>query len=64
MAQRSQKELMYLEDVLSMEAEEIAKFTKAANTATDPQIKSMLDSISNMHQTHFNTMKQYVESNS
>lgn len=60
MAQITSKELMYLDDFLNMESQEITKYTQAANSATDPQVKSLLTSISNLHQTHFNTLSQHL----
>ena len=58
--QLSQKELMYLEDALSMEADEVNKFRLAASQAQDAQAKSVLQNIADMHQGHFNTLKQYL----
>ncbi len=63
MTQISQKELMYLEEALSMEAKEVEKFSSAANQAQDPQVKMLLNNISNLHQNHFNTFKQYLDNN-
>ena len=45
MAQITSKELMYLDDLLNMESQEITKYTQAASSATDPQVKSLLTSI-------------------
>ena len=62
MVQITSKELMYLDDLISMEAEEIKKFSNAAKQASDPQVKSLLNSISELHQTHFNTLNQHLNS--
>lgn len=64
MAQISQKELMYLEDFLSIEAQEVTKFQQASNNATDPQAKNLLKNIANMHQNHFDTLKSHLDSQS
>ncbi|MGI6678402.1 MAG: hypothetical protein ACOX2Q_04850 [Dehalobacterium sp.] len=58
--QLSQKDLMYLTDLMSIEKEQVQKFQDAANQVTDPQSKNMYQDIANMHQRHFDTLNQHV----
>ena len=59
-SQISAKELMYLEDIMDMEAQEVQKLKKAAQTATDPEAQSLLNSIAQLHQGHFQTLSNYL----
>jgi len=57
----SAKELMYLEDMMNMEAAEIVKCRQAAQSAIDPQAKSLLNSAAQQHQSHFNLFHQHLQ---
>lgn len=57
----TQKELMYLNDVLGSEEKEIKKFNHACSQVQDPQAKSVLKSIATMHQSHFDTLKRHID---
>ena len=59
--QMTAKELMYLEDVLDMEASEIQKYRQAAQNAIDPQTKSLLNSVAQQHQNHFNMFQRHLQ---
>ncbi|MCR6544123.1 DUF2383 domain-containing protein [Dehalobacterium formicoaceticum] len=58
--QLSQKDLMYLTDLMSIEKDQVQMFQDAANQVTDPQCKQMYQDISTMHQRHFDTLNQHV----
>ena len=58
--QLSQKDLIYLTDLMSIEKDQVQKFQEAANQVTDPQCKSMYQDIASMHQRHFDTLNQHV----
>ena len=55
------KELMYIEDLLDAEAQEVKKFQEAANQCTDPQAQALLNNIASQHQQHFNTLNQHLQ---
>jgi len=61
MNQLTQKELIYLHDALNSEANEVTKFTQAANTVSDTQAKTLLKNIAGAHQSHFDTLKRYID---
>lgn len=60
-SQMTAKELMYLEEVINMEASEVQKFRQAAQNAIDPQAKTLLNSVAQQHQNHFNTFQQHLQ---
>lgn len=59
--QLSAKELMYLEDVMNMEAAQTIKYRQAAQSAIDPQTKSLFSSVAQQHQNHFNIFRQHLQ---
>lgn len=61
MSQLTSKELSAIEDQLSLEQLLISKYTSAANSATDPQIKTKLTDIANKHTEHFNKLYKHLE---
>ena len=56
MAQLSEKELSFLQDLLSDEDLLVKKFKMLAEHATDENVKSKMLEISNKHQGHFNEL--------
>lgn len=61
MAQQiSQKDLMSLTDHLSIEKDHVKMFQDASSQATNPQLKTMFQDISTMHQRHFDILSQHV----
>ena len=59
--QLSAKELMYLEDMMSMEAAEITKCRQAAQSALDPQAKSLFNHVAQQHHKHFDVFRQHLQ---
>jgi len=59
--QLTQKELMYLSDCLEMEQNQVTKFSDAAAQASNPQLRSTLQGLAQMHQGHFNLLKKHIE---
>ncbi len=57
------KELTYLSECLATEFKEVQKFTQAANEAKNPQCKTVFQNIAQMHQSHFDILKQHLNSN-
>ena len=62
MAQLTQKELMYINDCMEKEQNEMKKLTDYANQVTDPVLSSTLKNIAQMHQSHFGILKSYIDS--
>lgn len=60
--QITQKDLMNLTDHLSMEKDHVKMFQEASTQATNPQLKTMFQDISTMHQRHFDTLSKHVNS--
>lgn len=56
------KNLKILEDTLNYEALVVHKFAQAAQSAQDPAIKSQLNSASDLHRQHYNTLLNYLNS--
>ena len=56
------KELTYLTDCLAIEQKEVQKFMQAANNVQNPQCKTVLQNIAQMHQSHFDILKQHLTS--
>ena len=50
------KELLYLEDALSMEQQLGIKCNDYSAKIQNPQLKTILTTISSQHQTHFNNL--------
>ncbi|MDE6433181.1 MAG: hypothetical protein K2L07_02990 [Lachnospiraceae bacterium] len=60
MSQLSEKELSALHDLLSEEELLVKKFQMLANHATDNNIKSEMEEISQRHQSHFNKLYDHL----
>lgn len=55
------KELSALDDQLSMEQVLVKKYRTFANQCSDPQLKTKCTQIADRHQTHFNTLMNYLK---
>ena len=55
------KELAALEDQLGYEQVLIKKYRTMANTCSDSQIKSRLENIANRHQSHYDSLFNYLK---
>ncbi len=58
--QLTEKELMYISDCLEIEEKEVKKFKDASAQASDAELRNALSSISQLHQNHFDTLKQHL----
>jgi len=56
--QLTQKEASLIKDLKGEEKLCIEKYTKAANTALDPQLKDLFTKLSNIEQGHLNTLSK------
>lgn len=56
MSQLSEKELSAIQELLADEDLLVKKFQMLASQATDEQVKSELERISNRHQNHLNQL--------
>lgn len=61
MPQLTQRELLMLEDLLSGEQLMIEKFGAYAEETTDSQIKGLCQDIQSIHQKHYNTLLQQLD---
>jgi len=52
----TQREFLFLEDLLHEEELQIRKFRTYSQQCQDPQLKQMLQSIAQRHEQHFNTL--------
>lgn len=60
MSQLSEKELSALNDLLSEEELLVKKFQMLASHATDANVKSEMEDISQRHQAHFNKLYNHL----
>ena len=60
MANLTEKELSGLEDQLSMEQNLIKKYQTYAAMSNDPQITRQCQQIAGKHQSHFDTLKNFL----
>ena len=60
MSQLSEKELSALHDLLSEEELLVKKFQMLANHATDINVRSEMEEISQRHQSHFNKLYDHL----
>lgn len=60
MSQLSEKELSALHDLLSEEELLVKKFQMLANHATDHNVRSEMEEISQRHQSHFNKLYDHL----
>lgn len=56
------KEVTYLSECLAMEYKEVQKFRQAASEAQNPQCKAVFENVAQMHQSHFDILKQHLGS--
>lgn len=61
--QLSQKELAYLEDVLSAEQLAMTKLRFYAEQTDDPQLREECQNLANKHQGHYNTLLKHLNPN-
>jgi hypothetical protein len=54
--QLTQREFLFLEDILHAEQLEISKFQDFAAHCQDPQLSNLCLQIANRHKTHFNRL--------
>ncbi|NLB80805.1 MAG: spore coat protein [Clostridiaceae bacterium] len=54
------KELSALDDQLTMEQVLVKKYRTFANQCSDPQLRTKCNQIADRHQTHFNTLMNYL----
>ena len=57
------KDMAYLKDAMSWELLAMKKCRMYAEFTKDPQIKTLLDGTGRMHQRHYETLLQYLQSN-
>jgi hypothetical protein len=57
------KDLAYLKDAMSWELLTMKKCRMYAEFSSDPEIKNQLDGVGQMHQRHYDTLLQYLQSN-
>jgi len=60
MANLTTKEATALEDLLTSEQTEIAKFRGMASQCTDPVIKTKLENMASRHQQHYDRIVGYL----
>lgn len=60
MSQLTQREFLFLEDLLHAEQLEVIKYQDFAQHVSDPQIKESLHRIAGQHQQHFNRLLQIL----
>lgn len=60
MSQLTQREFLFLEDLLHAEQLEVMQFQDFAQHVSDPQIKETLQRIAGQHQQHFNRLLQIL----
>lgn len=60
MANLTSKELTALEEQLKAESVLVAKYKAMANDTGDSQLSAKLNEIANKHQTHYNTLFQFL----
>ncbi|MDA8226154.1 MAG: hypothetical protein M0T74_00340 [Desulfitobacterium hafniense] len=60
--QLTSKNLTILSDSLNSEALLVHKYAQAAQSVQDPAIKSQLNSMSDQHRQHYNTLLNYLNS--
>lgn len=60
MSQLSEKELSALHDLLSEEELLVKKFQMLASHATDSNVRSEMEEISQRHQSHFNKLYDHL----
>ena len=60
MADLTAKEQYAIEDQLNHEQTLVKKFRSYAQSATDPQIKSICEEIANQHKQHFDTLMGHL----
>jgi hypothetical protein len=56
------KNLAILSDTLNYEALMVHKFAQAAQSVQDPAVQSQLNSASELHRQHYNTLLNYLNS--
>lgn len=56
----TQREFLFLDDLLHEEELQVKKFRAYAQQCQDPQLKQMLQSIAQSHERHFNTLLQQL----
>lgn len=62
MSHMTQRELLMIEDLLSGEELMIEKFGTYADETTDMQIKGLCQEIQRIHQRHYDTLVQQLDS--
>lgn len=60
----TQREFLFLEDLLHEEELQVRKFRAYSQQCQDPQLKQMLQSIAQRHEQHFNTLFQQLQQQS
>ncbi|MCL2081666.1 MAG: ferritin-like domain-containing protein [Oscillospiraceae bacterium] len=55
------KELMVLEELLGSEQIAVKKYRTMASQCSDPSIRQKLESFSQEHQKHFDTLKSFLK---
>lgn len=60
MCNLSEKELSFVNDILSEEELAVKKFQMLAQKAEEPEIKEKMMEISNKHQGHFDLIYSYL----
>lgn len=61
MAQLSEKELTALNELLADEELLTKKFSMLASQTSDPEIQQKYQQISQQHQSHFNSLYEYLK---
>lgn len=60
MSNITSKELSALDDQLNLEQVLVKKYRTFANQCSDPQLKAKCNQIADRHQTHFDTLMNYL----
>lgn len=60
MSQLTQREFLFLEDLLHAEQLEVTKFRDFAQHVQDPQLKQMCEQMASRHQQHFERLFQVL----
>lgn len=60
MSNITSKELSALDDQLNLEKVLVKKYRTFANQCSDPQLKAKCNQIADRHQTHFDTLMNYL----
>ncbi len=56
----AEKELLYMEDMLSWELLAMKKCKHAADAVQDPQIKGFIQAVGNKHKQHYETLLTHL----